>query len=63
MTKEKYNNLIKYVNDLKNKLGGQLPAKHKNRKVAYHQFLNREIEQASKKIEDMRLAGVDAKSK
>jgi hypothetical protein len=43
MTKEKYASLTKYVNDLKNKLTSELPAKHKNRKQQYHNFLNKEI--------------------
>ncbi len=51
MSKEKLKGLQKYSEDLKNKLGFPTPAKHQNSPETYRQFLNRELDSVSKKIE------------
>lgn len=52
---EKIVSLTKYVDDMKSKLSGPVPEKHRSDNgTAYRAFLEREIKMHSKKIEDLR---------
>ena len=53
MSKEKLNSLNKYSQDLKNKLTSITPEKHKDHPDTYKNFLERELSQTSKKIEEL----------
>lgn len=44
MAKEKLVSLMKYKQDLVNKLSSPIPEKHKNRPKQYEQYLKNEIE-------------------
>lgn len=50
--------LTKYASELKNKLESPVPSKHVARPEAYKQFLQRELETVSKKLDSMKLEGV-----
>ena len=61
MSKEKLFSLIRYANDLKNKLTDAIPEKHKNRPQQYKQFLEKELKATNVQVEALRLAGADKK--
>lgn len=54
MNKEKLVNLLKYSEDLKNKLSSPVPAKHINHPESYKLFLKNEIRLADKKITSLK---------
>lgn len=55
MSKEKANSLTKYLNELKNKLTSDTPAKHKHREKSYRNFLNNEIKNTTAALEAIKL--------
>lgn len=56
MSKEALQKLVKYQGELKNKMDSKdLPAKHVNREASYRQFLAREFEAVSKKVEFLKM--------
>lgn len=56
MSQEKMNNLVKYSNELKNKLSNTvLPEKHKNHPVQYKLFLERELKTVNTKIDNLKM--------
>lgn len=56
VSQDKVLRLIKYVDDLKQKLaGGMFGPKHANAPEVYKAWLKREIDQHTKKIEALRL--------
>ena len=55
MDKSKLNSLVKYAESLRNKLESTTPAKHLGRVGAYKQYLLRELEAVTKKIEAAKL--------
>lgn len=57
MTKEKIANLTRYVESLKNRLSSPTPSKHAAHPASYRQFLEREIQVATKQLEDSKLQG------
>jgi hypothetical protein len=62
MTKEKLASLTKYANETRNKLQDKnLPEKHLNRETQYRQFLKRELDTVTTKIEAAKAAGVTDK--
>jgi hypothetical protein len=62
MSKEAVLKLTKYQNDLKSRLESKdLPAKHKNREASYRQFLARELDSVTKKVDFLKVNGSDKK--
>lgn len=58
MSKESMNKLVKYSNDLKNKLSEKnLPEKHKDHPAQYKIFLERELQGVTNKIESLKDLG------
>lgn len=49
--------LTKYLADLKISLDSSVPEKHVNRPEAYRQFLVRELDTVTKKLDSMKLEG------
>lgn len=56
MASDKLNKLVRYVDDLKNKLTSPPSAKHASDQASYHEFLRREIASHTVKIESLRMA-------
>lgn len=55
MSKEKLAKLIRYSEDLKNRLSSPVPEKHVRHPETYKRFLEREIATTSAKIDDLKL--------
>jgi hypothetical protein len=56
--KDKLPNLVKHLENNKNKLsGGIIPSRYVGKEVAYREFLEREIRRTSKKVEELKLSG------
>lgn len=59
MTKDKFNSLSKYLNDLLNKQSSNsLPVKHTNREKEYKQFLANEISVVTVQLELAKIEGI-----
>lgn len=56
MSKEKANKLQKYADSLSNRLSSPVSEKHAGNEKTYKQFLQRELEAASKKVESLKLS-------
>lgn len=54
--KDKLNKLIRYVDNLKNRLSEPAPTKRPVNLECYRRFLQREIDSHSKKIDDLRMS-------
>lgn len=52
MTKEKSEKLVKYQQDLKNRLTNSIPIKHKDHPTTYKQFLTRELEYVTNQLKE-----------
>ena len=61
MSKEKLMSLTKYSNDLKNRLSGTVPEKHKNRVRQYHEYINHELKIVNTKIDFLKMNTVPDK--
>lgn len=61
MSKEKVQKLQKYVDEMKSKLSGEVPPKHQHAPESYRNFLTKEINMASKKLEALKLAATEGK--
>lgn len=53
MSKEKIQNLQRYIESHKNRLSSPTPEKHKNHPEAYKQYLQLEITKAQKKLDKL----------
>lgn len=51
MTKEKMNSLIKYAQDLKNRLQSPVPPKHEGHPESYKAFLTNELVSVERSLE------------
>lgn len=57
MNKDKLNSLIKYANQIKERMDSTTPEKHKSREESYRNFLKHELSIVTRQIEGMKLAG------
>lgn len=55
MTKEKKEQLVKYLNRTKDMLSAPIPEKHRMNPISYHNFLKREIKIVEAQLEAHRL--------
>lgn len=55
MTKDKADKLVKYAQELSNKLTSNVSEKHKNHPVEYKQFLTRELQTVNNQLADYKL--------
>ncbi len=56
MTKEKMVSLVAYIADCKSKLSSAVPVKHKDHPESYKNFLKKEIEDTTKKVDSYLLS-------
>lgn len=61
MSTDKLARLTKYADDLKNRLSSPVPPKHLGAEKEFAQFLNRELDATTKKIESLKLEGGKSK--